>query len=243
MKNIKVFQTKQALLANIKTRASFEDEDDRPSRPTHLPYFKKTQSCDLIEVSIDEEIKGPEYYRLISQAIRDSSEHDLIRFYINSPGGRLDGLMTVITSMWKTDATIEAHIDGFCDSSASMLAMHCDNVFVSPLASMLVHNASFGIGGKSPDIKAHVDHFTNFFDKFFRETYEHFLTPDEIEKCLNGYQLYLDAENIAIRLEAKYKKLAELQSNHAIDESEPEEPDETAVVQLPDTTKRKSKNK
>ena len=175
-----------------------------------LGYYKKTRAVQLLEIPIDEEIKGPSYYRSITQAIRDSSEGDIIQFNICSPGGRLDGLMTILSATWKTEAQTEAHLDGFCDSAASMLALHCDSIFVSPLASMLVHNVAYGIGGKAADIKAHVDHFNAFSEKFFRETYKYFLSEEEIDKCLEGYQLYLDAEQIMERLRFKFDKMKEL---------------------------------
>lgn len=203
--NIKKFNNSNAVFVS-----DDDDEDNDVVRSPSLGYFRKTQTSSLIEIPIDEEVKGPSYYRNVAQAIRDSDEGDLIRFFLNSPGGRLDGLMSLLSSMWKTDATTEAHIDGFCDSASSMLAMHCDNVYVSPMASMLVHQVQYGIGGKSADIQAHVAHFTNYSETFFRDTYRYFLTDEEIQKCIDGYQLYLNAEQIAERLQRKFEIIQEL---------------------------------
>lgn len=194
---------------------SDDDEIILPKFETQLTFSKKIQQQQLLEIPLDEEIKGPSYYRLITQAIRDTSEGDIIRFNICSPGGRLDGLMSILSAIWKTDATTEAHIDGFADSVASILSLHCDSVYVSPIASMLVHNTVYGIGGKAADIKAHVDHFNSFSNKLFRDTYKYFLTEDEIEKCIGGYQLYLDADNIGVRLKRKFEMLDKLASEEA----------------------------
>lgn len=205
VKNIKKFNNSNTI------RVSDDDEDDEVSRSPSLGYFRKTQTSSLIEIPIDEEIKGPSYYRNVAQAIRDSDEGDLIRFLICSPGGRLDGLMSLLSSIWKTDATTEAHIEGFADSAASMLSMHCDNVYVSPMASMLVHSTSYGTGfQKAADIHQQVQHFNNYSETFFRDTYQYFLTDEEIQKCLDGYQLYLNAEQIAERLQRKFEIIQEL---------------------------------
>ena len=203
--NIRKFNNSNAVFV------SDDDEDDDVVRSPSLGYFRKTQTSSLIEIPIDEDFKGPSYYRNVAQAIRDSEEGDLIRFFLNSPGGRLDGLMTLLSSMMKTDATTEAHIEGFCDSAGSFLAMHCDNVYVSPLASMLVHNASYGTGfQKAADIHQQVQHFNNYSETLFRDTYRYFLTDEEIQKCIDGYQLYLNAEEIAERLQRKFEIIQEL---------------------------------
>lgn len=214
-----------------------EDEDMFIRSSSHLGYFKKTRTQNLIEIPIDEEVKGPSYYRNVAQAIRDSDEDDLIRFYIVSPGGRLDGLMSILSSIWKTEATTEAHIDGFADSASSMLCLHCDNVYVSPLASMLVHQVQYGVGGKSADIQAHVAHFTKFSETFFRDTYKHFLTDEEIQKCLDGYQLYLNAEQIVERLQNKFNILQALQTQQ---EEAQVEVEETALKSKTNRSKKQS---
>ncbi len=185
-----------------------EDDEDDDCGGKGLGYFVKTQVNELIEIPIDEGIMSPSYYRNVTQAVRDAGEGDVIRFIVNSPGGRLDGLMSLLSNMLKTDAVTEAHIDGFVDSAASMLSMHCDNIYVSPYASMLVHHVAYGIGmNKAADIHQHVTYFNAYSEQFFRDTYQHFLTDEEIQKCLDGYQLYLNAEQIVERLQNKFNIL------------------------------------
>lgn len=205
IKNIKKFNSSVYLQDSDED----DDEDDRPNG-NRLGYFVKTRVSQLIEIPIDEGVMSPSYYRNVAQRIRDADEDDVIRYIINSPGGRLDGLMTLLSSMLKTDATTEAHIDAFCDSASSCLAMHCDNIYVSPYASMLVHHVTYGIGGKAADIHLHVTHFNTYSEQFFKDTYQYFLTDEEIQKCLDGYQLYLNADQIAERLERKFSILKEL---------------------------------
>ena len=198
-----------------------EDEDNFLGRTPTLGYFKKSKPSDLIEIPIDEEFKSPSYYRAVTHAIREAGEDDVIRYYINSPGGRLDGLMSLLSAMWMSDATTEAYITGFCDSSASFLTMHCDNVYVSPVASMLVHNAMYGTGfQKAADIQNQVQHYNDFCETFFRDTYKHFLTDEEIQKCLDGYQLYLNAEQIVERLQNKFNILQAIHEGEQSEECE-----------------------
>lgn len=244
MKNFSTKQVKNIKKFNSVVYLHDPDEDDEDERPNgnRLGYFVKTKVSQLIEIPIDEEIKGPSYYRNVAQAIRDSDEGDLIRFLICSPGGRLDGLMSLLSSIWKTDATTEAHIEGFADSAASMLSMHCDNVYVSPMASMLVHSTSYGTGfQKAADIHQQVQHFNTYSEQFFKDTYELFLTDEEIQKCLDGYQLYLNAEQIAERLERKFSILKELSENEDCEGDYCKELEEVEPEQTPKSTKSGSK--
>lgn len=77
-----------------------------------------------------------------------------------------------------------------------------------------LHSTSYGTGfQKAADIHQQVQHFNNYSEIFFRDTYKYFLTDEEIQKCLDGYQLYLNAEQIAERLQRKFSILKELSEN------------------------------
>lgn len=115
--------------------------------------------------------------------------------------------------MERTEAVKVAHINSDCHSAASMLALSCDQIFVSPYASMLVHHLSYGSAGKAADVRAYVNHIHGTGEKLFRETYELFLTEDEIEKVLAGFELWLDADDIVRRLTLKYEALEKMEED------------------------------
>jgi ATP-dependent protease ClpP protease subunit len=202
--------------ANLKSTPKYSSEEDEDqifkNIPSQLGYFRKTQTAQCIQVSIDEEIKEASYYRQVAQDIRDTSEGDIIEFDICSPGGRLDGLQVLLSAIYSTPAETIAKINGDCSSAASMLALHCDGVVVSPFATMLVHNVSYATGySKNADIKNMVEHISEYSEKLFRDTYEYFLTEEEIVKCLDGLQLYLNADQISERLRIKFQKMKQEQ--------------------------------
>lgn len=180
------------------------EEEDVLYPNRHLTFFKRTKELTNLSIPIDEGVREPKYYRQAVQAISSTGEDDVIEFEINSGGGRMDGLIALLTAMEKTDALTVANINGECHSAASMLALSCDNVYVSPYATMLCHHVSYGTQGKAYEVKLHVNHIQNTCEKFFREIYNLFLTEEEIENCINGYQLWLDSEEINRRLEHKY---------------------------------------
>ena len=156
----------------------------------------------IMSVCIDEGVKEASYYRYVSRAISELTEDDTLHFFINSPGGTFSGLSTLPSSMDYSGCNTVAVIQGDCLSAASMLALSCHEVQVSPLASMLVHFVSYGSVGAASHIKAHVDHTQKVTESVFRNIYEGFLTEEEIVSCIEqDRQIWLDSEQIIKRLE------------------------------------------
>ena len=217
--------------ANIKQAQLFkratnrEDDNDQDDNDFHqnsqkqLGYFSRTQKSVCITIPIDEPIYDASYYRQCIQAITNTSEDDVIEYDINSPGGDKAGLVSLLTAMQRTNAETVANINGDCHSAASMLAMHCNSVNISPFASMMVHFFSYGVYGKATDIKSQVIHIHDTNEQFFRDTYRLFLTEEEIEKCINGFEIWMDAKEISDRMKIKYDAL-QVEYDEAQDKSE-----------------------
>lgn len=206
-------------------KSSDEEDEDNLQAQDQLGYFRKVQTASLLDIYIDGPFREPAYYRQVCQAIQDTDEGDIVRFHINSGGGRLDALQSILSSIWKTSAATEAHLEGAAHSAASLLAMNCDSVYVSPIAEMLCHFIQFGTAGKAADIRNYVDHAGKIGEKLFRESYDLFLSEEEIEKCLNGYELWLDSEEIMKRLEYKFELLKEQASLELEEEDSEDEPE------------------
>lgn len=185
-------------------KRSNEDDDDSPTTEKYLGYAVNTKVQTCLTVPIDEGVQEAVYYRHVCRAISELKEYDQVEFEISSPGGYLNGLIALLTAMAKTDATTVAHINGECHSAASMLALACDSVYVSPFATMLVHFVRFGASGKGTDVKSQVEHTYDTAEKLFREIYQHFLTEDEMQRCIDGKELWLDYDQINERLKRKF---------------------------------------
>lgn len=190
---------------------SNDDDEDEPVQANKLGYFRSTQTAQCLDIHITGAIRDAEYYTQVVQAIKNTSEGDLVNFHLNSFGGNLNGLQSLLSAMLSTEAEKRAYIDGGAMSAASILALNCDSVFVSPYAEMLCHFISLSAGGKSSDVKSHFDHIQRTSEKLFRETYQFFLTEEEIEECIeHGRDIWLDAEEIAERLQRKFEIIQEL---------------------------------
>ena len=201
----------------LRTDHDDEDDGDFVGSKTTLGYFMKQKVATQYTVTIDEAFTEPSYYRGVVSMLMGASEEDTVIFLINSPGGRLSGLLTLLEGINMTEATTLAVLVGECSSAASMFALHCDQVFVSENATMLCHNVSYGTNGKGSDVLAHVNHVAKTSEKLLRSTYLNFLSEKEILELLNGQEIYLDSDEIKARLEQKQKATADQEQ-----ETEPE---------------------
>ena len=208
----------------LRTDNDDDDDGDFVGSKTTLGYFMKQKVATQYTVTIDEAFTEPSYYRGVVSMLMGASEEDTVIFLINSPGGRLSGLLTLLEGVNMTDATTLAILVGECSSAASMFALHCDQVFVSENATMLCHNVSYGTNGKGSDVLAHVNHVAKTSEKLLRSTYLNFLSEKEVLELLNGQEIYLDSDEIKARLEQKQKATADQEQ-----ETEPETEPETEV--------------
>lgn len=216
----------KGLLKNLPNNTSKLSEDDdgefgELGGKNSLGFFIKSQQINQYTVTIDEPFISPSYYRGVVSMLMGAGEADTVIFLVNSPGGQLNGLLTLIEGLKMTDATTMAVLVGECASAASMFALHCDHVFVSDNATMLCHNISYGTGGKGSDILSHVQHVSKTSEKLLRKTYEHFLTDTEINEMINGREIYLDSDEIKARLEIKEKALEALELQEQEEEAKP----------------------
>ena len=203
---------------NIKRKSNPRRKDDDESEDgelvqedQQLGYYVKSRSQYQYTVSIDSSFGSPSYYRGVVQMLMNAGEDDMVIFLVNSPGGLLSGLLTLLEGLRMTEATTVAVLVGQTSSAASMFALHCDQVSVGENATMLCHNISYGVNGKGADIVAHVEHTTKTAEKLIRKTYELFLTEQEIVDMMHGKEIYLDADEIVERLTAKEKAQVEAQ--------------------------------
>lgn len=191
-----------------------QDNEDIISND-ELGYFVKVIPTTIITIPIDEPIRESRYYRQVVSGISELDESDEIHFKISSPGGQLVGLEALLSAIRQSPATSVAFIEADCHSAASMLALNCDAVSVSDFGNMLVHFVSFGSVGPSNHVIKHAEHIRKTSEKLFRETYQYFLTEEEITKCVeDDYQLWLDADQIMQRFDHRITMLQELHEDH-----------------------------
>lgn len=189
-----------------KRHTKVDDEDEDMAFPSHkqpLGFSVKSQSFYNFTVHLSEEIKDASYYTKVFDLLLEVGENDIVDFMIASPGGDLEGLNMLLEGIRLTDAHVRAILVGACHSAASILAMNAHDVIVTDSCTMLVHGVRTGFGGKMVDLDAFTAHSKKVTDKLLRQSYEGFLSPDELKEVIHGRELWLDADEVRDRFERR----------------------------------------
>lgn len=174
------------------------------------PSIKPKPIAHLYEYYISGAINGPEDYIEIFDQIRHAREDDEIRLYINSYGGDLYTAIQFMRVLSETQALVTASIEGACMSAATLLFLNADVFEITPHSSFMIHSYSGGTFGKGSEMHAQIVHEKVWSSKLFKEVYEDFLSKKEIEEVLAGRDLWMDVEEVALRMNQRIATRREL---------------------------------
>lgn len=132
--------------------------------------------------------------------IRNASQQDTIRIYINSPGGDLYTTLQFLRVMSDTEATVVTSVEGACMSAATMIFLHGHQQEVTPHSLFMFHNYSAGVFGKGGEMYDQLQFERRWSENFMREVYSEFLTEDEIQSMMHNKDIWMDSEEVIRRL-------------------------------------------
>jgi ATP-dependent protease ClpP protease subunit len=170
-----------------------------------VPVFQRSFTMNALTIPLDEPIKGPDYYRSVAQSMVALTEHDSVSFHINSPGGQVDGMSTILEAIKNCDAKVVAVIVGNCFSAASIISMYADEVYVGDWAHMMLHNMQHGSYGKDSDVLNQIQHASTLSRRFLKDAYRGFLTEEEIERLFDGKEFWFDCDEMRERFERRFE--------------------------------------
>ena len=192
---------------NYKVKSSREEDEEQegliiPQGNKYHPFMMKEQqqTFSTIHFVLDGAIKQPEYYTPLLEAIYHAEPDDTVVLRIDSYGGSVDGALAIIDALENTAAEVHCYVSGMCASAATIIALSCPNISVSPRSRWMVHHASMGSAGKLGEIISHMQFVDQHIRSIMKECYEGFLTPKEIEEVFIGKDIYMTAEEVDTRL-------------------------------------------
>jgi ATP-dependent protease ClpP protease subunit len=134
------------------------------------------------------------------QMLAGASDRDLVKFDIVTPGGSMDTAHMLCRAIIQTPAHTVAYIGPTCASAGTAIALACDEWEIDEMSSFMIHTGSYGFVGMAPHVKANVEHIDKMMERFVRSTYAGFLSEEEIERVLDGREMYFEGEELAKRL-------------------------------------------
>jgi ATP-dependent protease ClpP protease subunit len=174
------------------------------------------QAVNIHEFYLSGDVESSEEYIEWFDIIRSASQNDILKIYINSPGGDLFTAIQFLRVLTDTEAQVIISVEGACMSAATLLFMCGHQYEISPHSVFMFHNYSSGMVGKGGEMFDRVNHERSWSEKLFQDVYADFLTEREIKQILDNKDLWMDADEVIKRLKKKIKK------NEKVDKSEQE---------------------
>lgn len=174
------------------------------------------QAVNIHEFYLSGDVEGSEEYIEWFDIIRSASQNDVIKIYINSPGGDMFTAIQFMRVLTDTEAQVVISVEGACMSAATMIFMCGHQYEISPHSVFMFHNYSSGMAGKGGEMFDRMAHERMWSEKLFQDIYADFLTEREIKQILDNKDLWMDSDEVIKRLKKKIKK------NEKVDKSEQE---------------------
>lgn len=163
--------------------------------------------------------KGAMYTVNISQVFGDAytfdevvhllttaSPDDSFNIVINSDGGNLFSLIALRNAIRSSQAQIHMNLLGIGASAGSALFLETAHSYqVHDNSCLMIHNMLCGTGfDDTQKIRTRAEYNMKMNERFVRETYQDFLTEDEIyDVIFNSREIYLEDVEIRQRLEQR----------------------------------------
>jgi ATP-dependent protease ClpP protease subunit len=190
-----------------KNRNDFSDMDLLP--PVIDPLRKKIISkvtSQLFDFYLNDEIEDICDYIDLMQVLDSAGPNDTIVIHINSVGGRLDIALQLRNAIVTSEANVIASLEGHCYSAATIIALSCKTINVTPYCQFMVHTYSHVLYGKENETKSQKEFVDRFWDTVIDEVYSGFLTDEEIVSVRSGTDIWLTSKEMVPRLNALKEK-------------------------------------
>lgn len=146
-------------------------------------------------IEIDSAIESISQFSTAIQVLDMATEDDQVEIHLACcPGGGVDAGDSFLHAMKKCVAPIHILASGYCHSMATHILLCADSFELSDGFNSLIHAGQDGAYGTVPEYHAKSAFDLEFRTRKFKEAYEHFLTPTEIDNVLKGQDLWLDGQ-------------------------------------------------
>lgn len=187
-------------------------------------YYGPKPLANIHEFYLCDEIHEASEYIDWFNTIRHADENDVIKIYINSPGGNLYTAIQFMRVMSETNAHIIASVEGACMSAATMIFLCADSYEVTPHSVFMFHNYSGGTVGKGGEMISQLVHEKKWTERIFNTVYSGFLSESEIKSIIEDKDIWMDGDEVVTRINkmmVEQEKKAKKELKEANQETKP----------------------
>ena len=168
-----------------------EDGEDFPN-PKKVQYYKRTIPSFEMIVNLNDSIRDPGHYFDLVEEMESLTENDIVDLKVNSPGGRLDGLVYLVNAIRDCEAPVIGTLSGEAASAATVILLSCDGLRIKPYSTMMIHSASFGGYNHQSNMVSQTVFVDKQARKILTDAYQDFVSPSELDSIFSGLELRLD---------------------------------------------------
>lgn len=148
-------------------------------------------------------IEDPRQFIGANEVFARAGEEDVVLIHLSTNGGSMDATDTFIQGMRETEARVIVKATGGVHSAGTIILLEADEFILSENFNCLIHNGSWGTGGKANEAAAHSKFTIEYMARTARNTYKGFMSPEEIEAMIEGKDFWFTAQEFAARWEAR----------------------------------------
>ena len=158
----------------------------------------------------EEGINSPEDHYEQLETLKHANEGELFVLTLSScPGGSYSGLLAWKNALEGTQAHTVAVLEGDLASAATILPNFFDEVYVTPYTTYMCHSANLGIHrNTAANVERNAAFQAKQMERFLRESYYGLLEDGELQKVIDGVELYFNDSEIEERLQRRAELLA-----------------------------------
>lgn len=177
----------------------FEQEEQKTNLTVWDRYCPIIKGKETIDVYLTEHIAEPATYNELVSILNNAKPYQTVNLYINNGGGAVDSAIFIRDAIQMSEANVIAHLSGTVASAATVIALSCDDIVTAPYLAFMIHNYSSGMQGKGHELKAYQTFMDRELTRAFRDIYRGFLTDEEMEKVLDGQDIWLNEFEVSER--------------------------------------------
>lgn len=198
-------------------------QDDNSQQSKSVSVETLTHSFNIIRIYLtDIGIGGTSDHLEQLDAILSAGENDVVEVYcLGCNGGSADSIIMLLNALASTPAHTVTILEGHNASAASMPMMVTDEVRIGKYSSVMFHNVAGGVVGNMTNTAEAAKFYEQHYNKFFADLYNNFFDEKELLLIQNGREIYLDAEAIQERLEARSEYFQKLEEEQAKEVTKP----------------------
>jgi len=182
-----------------------EEESNTENETKMFTYYETPLNQKIHHFYISEGVGEPAKYIEMIHRIKTAGPNDIIYIYLNTPGGRFDTGIQIINAMNASPAHVITVLEGEVCSLGTIIFLSGDEYVVNDHCMFMIHNYSGGTYGKGHEQVAQVEAMKKEFGKLAHKIYVPFLGEDELEKVIDGADLWMGSDEVRIRLRKMIK--------------------------------------